>query len=63
MTTAPTLNLLRRTVARRDRADADVRALAVSLAAAHVPIRHIAEAAGVARPTIYAWIREAEHHV
>ena len=63
MTTAPTLNLLRRTVARRDRADADVRALAVSLAAAHVPISHIAEAAGVARPTIYAWIREAEHHV
>ena len=61
--TAPTLNLLRRTVARRDRADADVRALAVSLAAAHVPISHIAEAAGVARPTIYAWIREAEHHV
>jgi transposase-like protein len=63
MTTAPTLNLLRRTVARRDQADADVRALAVSLAAAHVPISHIAEAAGVARPTDYAWIREAEHHV
>ena len=61
--TAPTLNLLRRTVARRDQADADVRTLAVSLASAHVPISHIAEAAGVARPTIYAWIREAEHHV
>ena len=59
MSAAPTLALLRRTVARRDQADADVRTLAVALAAAHVPISHIAEAAGVARPTIYTWIREA----
>ena len=63
MTTTPTLALLRRMVARRDQADAYVRTVAVTLAAADVPISHIAEAAGVARPTIYAWIREAEDHV
>lgn len=60
MSATPTLDLLRRAVARRDQADAEVRRLALALAAAHVPISHIADAANVARPTIYAWMREAK---